>query len=82
MKWIAPWTLWLVGVYLGSRALLVCITCGGKTIQFANFSTAFSDLDIQKTAIEQTKEKIAAKSLPNQKKRLLKLTQVFFHKKD
>ena len=73
----------MLTVYFRVRLLFgdvaVHVTCGGKTTQFANFSTAFSDLFEKKTlaTIEQKderKKKVPRKVCLLKKTRLLKLT--------
>ena len=72
----------MLTVYFRVRLLFgdvaVHVTCGGKTTQFANFSTAFSDLFEKKTLLllsKRTREKKnTVKSLSTQKTRSLKLT--------
>ena len=72
----------MLTVYFRVRLLFgdvaVHVTCGGKTIQFANFSTAFSDL-FKKTLLLLSKRTREKKKVPRKvcllkKTRLLKLT--------
>ena len=75
--------MWMLTVYFRVRLLFgdvaVHVTSGGKTTQFANFSTAFSDL-FKKTLLllskrtREIKKKVPRKVCLLKKTRLLKLT--------
>ena len=72
----------MLTVYFRVRLLFgdvaVHVTCGGKTTQFANFSTAFSDLFKKNLATikqkDEREKKVPRKVCLLKKTRLLKLT--------